>query len=197
MKKLVNISLVLLALSFAACKKNNTDTPPPAPIVVVPKVKTYTVSNGATLLNTVTFEYDNTGKKTKATYMDGSRYDYTYTANTVTEEYFTLAGVPQYKYIYTLNAGGLAESYSNPATPATIGYQFFNTEKHSILETTKTNGILTFQKYHLYDTDGNNSKDSVVQNSGLAALDLPRGHGDGVESRAAEAVDSSAWHRDW
>ena len=74
-KKLFSISLACVMLVFAACKKNNKDVP--VPPTVVPKVKAYTISDGATVLNTVALEYDNTGRRTKLTYADGSWVDFT------------------------------------------------------------------------------------------------------------------------
>jgi len=166
MKKLINISLALMVLTFAACKKNNTDIVP-VPNTVVPKLKTFTIMNGATTLNTIAYEYDNTGRLVKNNFMDGSKYTYTYTGAVLLLETFLPNGTSQNKYTYTLNAEGLAESYYNNATATNIGYQFFNAAKQLTLETTKTNGVLTFQKYHEYDIAGNNLKDSVVQANGV------------------------------
>lgn len=162
MKKLLNISLALVVLSFAACKKAD-DVKPAA---VVPKIKSFTILNGASVINSATFEYDNTGRKTKQTYADGSRFNFTYSGNAVLQEQFNSNGASLSKYTYLLNAAGLAESYYNLATPTVIQYQIFNSGKQLLSEITKNSGVITFEKYHFYDNAGNNIKDSVLQISG-------------------------------
>jgi len=162
MRQLMNISLALLVLSFAACKKADVG----APVPVLPKVKTFTIMDGAAIINSATIEYDNLGRRSKQTFKDDSRFDFTYTGNTMLQEQFNSSGATQSKYNYILNAEGLAESYYNLATPKVIYYQTFNSAKQMVLEITKNIGVKTFEVHHFYDNTGNNIKDSVLHVNG-------------------------------
>ncbi len=165
MKKLLTISLALILLSFAACKKSNTDQPVPA--IVIPKVKTVTISNGATILNTGAIEYDNAGRRTKVIYMDGSKVDFIFSGNTMTQEQFNSAGVSQNKYTYSLNAEGLTDSYFANATPTVITFETYNAAQKLLSDITKNNGATTYQKYYMYDNLGNLSADSTLTTNGI------------------------------
>lgn len=164
MKKSMNTFIVLTMLFFASCKKNNTEITPP--VTMVPKIKTSAVMKGATLLNSVTFEYDNAGRRAKATYMDGSRFDFTFTANTVLQELFNSNGVSQNKYNYNLNAAGLADVFFTSGSPNLIIYLTYSGTRQLLSEITKTNGTVTSETYHVYDNTGNDVQDSLVQANG-------------------------------
>ena len=166
MKHLLNISLALMVLSFTACKKSAIEAP--VPVVVVPKVKTFTIMDGGVVLNAATIEYDNLGRKSKHTFKDGSRFDFTYTGNIMLQEQFSPTSVSQSKYTYLLNAEGLAESFYNNATPTIIDYQTFNAGKKLLSVITKASGVVTYQNYHTYDNNGNNIKDSIIQSNGTS-----------------------------
>lgn len=151
-------------LVFAACKKNNTDVP--VPPTVVPKVKAFTISNGATVLNTATIQYDNSGRRIKQTFADGSWVDFNNTANMIIREQFNSGGISQNKYTYNLNVVGLVDSYYLNTTPTLITYETYNTAKQLLSDITKSNGVITREKYYMYDNLGNVSADSTIATNG-------------------------------
>ncbi len=164
MKQLIKISFAFIILSFAACKKNSTDVI--APGTTVPKLKTLTVMNGATVANTLTYEYDNAGRLIKITYLDGSKSTYTYTGSTMLLEGFNANGATQNKYTYNLNAYGAAVSYYGNATPAVVTNLTYNAANQALTEITNTNGIINREQYYGYDNAGNRITDSLVQTTG-------------------------------
>ena len=163
-KKLFSISLACVMLVFAACKKNNTDVP--VPPTVVPKVKSFTISNGATVLNTATIQYDNSGRRIKQTFADGSWVDFNNTANTIIAEQFDAGGTSLNKVTYNLNAEGLVESYFTNSMPTKITYATYNTAKQLVSEITKSSGVITSENYYKYDNIGNVSTDSIIATNG-------------------------------
>ncbi|MEO5945267.1 MAG: hypothetical protein ABIP79_00510 [Chitinophagaceae bacterium] len=161
-KKLLSISLACMMLVFTNCKKDNSVVP----ATVVPKVKTFTISNGSTVINTVTLEYDNAARRSKIIYTDGSWINFSYTGNTMLQESFNSAGTSQNKYTYNLNIDGLADSYFANASPTIIVYETYNTAKRILSDITKNNGVITSEKYYMYDNLGNLSGDSSITSAG-------------------------------
>ena len=161
-KKLLSISLACMMLVFTNCKKDNTDVP----ATVVPKVKTFTISNGSTVINTVTLEYDNAARRSKVIYTDGSWFNFSYSGNTMLQESFSSAGTSQNKYTYNLNIDGLVESYFANGSPTNIVYETYNTAKKLLSDITKNNGVVTSEKYYMYDNLGNLSGDSSITSAG-------------------------------
>jgi hypothetical protein len=60
----------------------------------IAKVKTYVVSKGPAILNSIDYVYDAAGRLSKLTYKNGNSTKYNYTANLITVESFTSAGIP-------------------------------------------------------------------------------------------------------
>lgn len=164
-KKLVGISLACIILVFAACNKDNTDII--APVTVVPKVKTFTIMNGAAIVNAITVYYDNLGRRIKQTYSNGGKVDIIFTGNTMTQEAFSSNGVSQGTATFNLNVDGLSDSYFANATPTIIIYQSYNATKQLLSDITKNNGVTTDQKYYMYDNLGNLSADSTIATNGI------------------------------
>lgn len=156
MKSIVSIAVAILLL--ASCKK--TDVVQVTEIV--PKIKTFKISNGTTVLNSVAYEYDNYGRVATLTYANGNSIKYGYSTNVVTTESFTSAGVSDGKTTFNLNADGLAIKYFNNAAPATVTHFIYNTAKQLLTEITENGVENTYQLYHTYNPDGNRIADSIV-----------------------------------
>jgi len=160
MKSILSISFAILLL--ASCKKTTVEQTQPTPTVVTPKIKTVSISNATTTLNTVAYEYDNAGRIAKLTYANGNSVKYSYSTNMVTTESFTAAGVSDGKTTFNLNADGLAIKYFSNAAPATVTHFTYNTAKQLLTEITENGFETTYQLYHTYNADGNKIADSIV-----------------------------------
>lgn len=156
MKSLISISLSILLVT--SCKKVDEVKV----TAVVPKIKTFKISNATTTINTVTYEYDNNGRITKLTHANGNTLKYAYAANMVTTESFTAAGILDGKTTVNLNADGLAIKYFNNAAPGTVTHFTYNTAKQLLTEITVNGVETTYQLYHTYNADGNRIADSIV-----------------------------------
>jgi len=158
MKSILSISVAILLL--ASCKKIKVEEP--AATAVIPKIKTLTITNATTTVNTLAYVYDNAGRLSKATYANGNSIKYSYGANVVTTESFTAAGVSDGKTTFNLNADGLVIKYFNNADPATVTHFTYNTAKKLLTEITENGFDTTYQLYHTYSADGNRIADSIV-----------------------------------
>lgn len=101
MKKL--ISLLSILLLFSSCSKDD-DAQPTAklePMVVTPKVKTFTIGN-----NLYTHTYDTQGRLLTRISSDGYKDEYSYANNKVTYKFFQ-SNVQQSTFEYDLNTDGL------------------------------------------------------------------------------------------
>ena len=115
MKKII-LPVLFLSVTFFSCKKNNTDTAVPG--TTIPKVKTYTIGG-----DNVAYTYDAQGRiLTRVNTASNWKYEYSYTANTATENYFVGITLSTSK-VYDLNADGLVtkETYTLPA--ASVPYK--------------------------------------------------------------------------
>ena len=102
MKTLNKIIAIILITFSTSCSKDEPQTiAQPEPVVVVPKVKTFTI--GTSLY---THTYDTQGRLLARISSDGYKNEYTYTSNTVTNKYYE-SNVQTSTYIYDLNADGL------------------------------------------------------------------------------------------
>jgi len=159
MKCILSISVAILLI--ASCKKMDVVQV----TEVIPKVKTFTISNATTTLNSVVFEYDNNGRLATLTYANGNYIKCSYTKTLIAAESFNANGMLESKTNYILNEQGLVISYYNVADPFTDNLLTYNTAKQLESFVTVTNGEIKYQNFYTYNSDGNCIKDSIVNGS--------------------------------
>ena len=120
MKKIIII--LLAAISFVSCKKNNDDiTANPADISN--KVKKSIYGSGST-----TYVYDGMGRVKTQTYMNGSRTEFEYQPGKVLEKTYDPAGLLTLTYTYELNANGFAEKETRSNEPSFQEIRVYNND---------------------------------------------------------------------
>lgn len=137
MKKIM-LSILFLSVVIFSCKKNNTDTA--APTATIPKVKTYTIGG-----DNVTYTYDVQGRLlTRINAVSNWKYEYSYTANTATENYYVGTTLSTSK-LYDLNADGLVtkESYTLPAVSVPYKSIYTYNANKQVATVVKSNSLNT------------------------------------------------------
>jgi YD repeat-containing protein len=137
MKKLF-LPFLCISVVFFSCKKNNTDTAVPG--ITFPKVKTYTIGG-----DNVTYTYDAQGRiLTRVNTASNWKYEYSYTANTATENYFVGTTLSTAK-VYDLNADGLVtkETYTLPAASVPYKTVYTYNANKQVATLVKSNSINT------------------------------------------------------
>ncbi len=139
MKKLLSATLIILLAT--ACKKaNNAVEITPTPIVPIAKVKNYTIGG-----DNVLYTYDAQGRLlTRINTASNWKYEFSYTTNKVTENYFVGTTLSTTK-LYDLNTDGLItkESYSFPLSSVPFQSIYtYNTNKQ-VAKIVKSNSLNT------------------------------------------------------
>ena len=137
-----------------------------APVTVVPKIKTFTLMNGTTIINGATINYDNMGRRIKQTTLSGSWFDFTFSGSSMIAELFNTNGASANKSTYILNAYGAAVSYYPNTSPTIVTNLTYNTANQPLTQITNNNGTIDRQEYYTYDNAGNRITDSLIQVSG-------------------------------
>jgi YD repeat-containing protein len=115
MKKI--IATLLIGSILFSCKKSNDATPAVNIPEVVYKIKTLTSTTGTT-----TFTYDTQGRIiVETTSSNNSKFEYTYTANTVTQNYY-IGTTLNFTKVYEINADGLVTKSSNTFPLVNVPY---------------------------------------------------------------------------
>jgi YD repeat-containing protein len=97
MKKIILFTLI--TISLAACQKNKSDDN--IPVAPTPKIKTYSIGT-----SDVAYSYDTQGRLlTRISVAGDWKYVYTYSTNSVKEDYYTGAIITTTR-VYDLNADG-------------------------------------------------------------------------------------------
>lgn len=94
------IAVLLLAFAIGCSKEDQQATEQLEPVVVIPKVKTFTIGN-----NLYTHTYDTQGRLLTQVSSDGYKDEYSYANNKVTYKFFQ-SNVQQSTYVYDLNTDG-------------------------------------------------------------------------------------------
>jgi hypothetical protein len=132
------LSVLFLSVVIFSCKKNNTDTAVPGK--AIPKVKTYTIGG-----DNITYTYDAQGRiTTRVNITSNWKYQYNYTANTATENYYVGTTLSTIK-LYDLNAEGLVtkESYTLPAASAPYKTIYTYNANKQVTTAVKSNSLNT------------------------------------------------------
>jgi hypothetical protein len=163
MKKL--ILSVLCVFAFFSCKKNNTDNTASGP--TVPKVKNYSIGG-----DNVIYTYDVQGRIIKrANTASNWKYEYSYIANTATENYYVGTTLSTSK-LFDLNADGLVtkETYALPAAavPYKTTYSYnANKQVATIIKSNSLNTNTTIETHFYTGTILDSSQTTFSHNSDL------------------------------
>ncbi len=180
MKKIIFTSALILLI--IGCKKsNNINEVPPILTPVVAKVKNFTIGG-----DNVTYTYDAQGRiLTRINTASNWRYEFTYTSNTVTENYYVgttlstsklyeldtngfiaketyilpAASIP-YKSVYTYNANkqlSIKVSSNTINTNTTTETYFYTGSMLDSMQTTFSNNNNLYRFWYSYYTDKINS----------------------------------------